>query len=85
MDNALFPSKRKNTVYNKGDLLPIYMYRKGTWEDLCYFNEELPSKDNDSDKEMEDNKVDKENKENISDSKPLKVLASNKTIQTSPR
>ena len=85
MDNALFPSKWKDTVYNEGDLLPIYMYRKGTWEDPRYFNEELSSKDNDSDKEMEDNKVDKENKENISDSKPLKVLASNKTIQTSPR
>ena len=30
MDNALFPSKRKDTVYNEGDLLPIYMYRKRT-------------------------------------------------------
>ena len=61
------------------------MYRKGTWEDPCYFDEELPSEDNDSDKKIEDNKVDKENKENILNSEPLKVLASNKTTQTSPR
>ena len=32
---------------------------------------------------MEDNKVDKENKENIPDSEPLRVLTSNKAIQTS--
>ena len=82
MDNALFPSKRKDTVYNKGDLLPIYMYRKGTWEDLCYFNEELPSKDNDNNKKMEDNKIDKKNKENILNNEPPRALASNKDIQT---
>ena len=73
MDNALFSPEWKDAVYNEGDLLPIYIYRKGTWEDPCYFNEELPSEDNDSDKEIEDNKVNKENKKNIPDSKPLKV------------
>ena len=85
MDNALFLSKQKNAVYNEGDLLPIYMHRKGTWEDPCYFDEELPSEDNDSDKEIEDNKVNKENKKNIPNSKPLKVSTSNETTQTSPR
>ena len=85
IDNALFLSKWKDAVYNEGDLLPIYIHKKGTWEDSCYFDKELPNKDNDSDKEMKDNKVDKENKENIFDSKPLKVLASNETTQTSPR
>ena len=85
MNNALFLSKRKDAVYNEGDLLPIYMHRKRTWENPCYFDEELPSEDNDSDKEMEDNKVDKENKENISNSEPFKVSASNETTQTSPR
>ena len=82
---TLFLPKQKDAVYNKGDLLPVYMYRKGTWEDPCYFDEELPSEDNDSDKKIEDNKVNKENKENILNSEPLKVLASNKTTQTSPK
>ena len=80
INNALFSPEQKNAVYNKGDLLPIYMYRKGTWEDPYYFDEELPSKDNDSDKEIEDNKVDKENKENIPDSEPPRALASNEAI-----
>ena len=66
-------------------MLPIYIYKKRTWEDPYYFNKESPSKDNNNNKKIEDNKVDKENKENISDSEPLKVLASNKTTQTSPR
>ena len=56
------------------------MHRKGTWEDPCYFNEKLPSKDNDSDKKIKDNKVDKENKENISDNEPFRVLANNKAV-----
>ena len=30
MDDALFSSKWKDAVYDKGDLLPIYMYEKGT-------------------------------------------------------
>ena len=61
------------------------MYRKETWEDLCYFNKELPSDDNDdNDKKMKNNKIDKENKENISNNEPLKALASNKDVQTSP-
>ena len=30
MNNALFPPKWKDTVYDKGDLLPIYMHKKGT-------------------------------------------------------
>ena len=60
------------------------MHRKGTQEDPCYFDEELPSKDDNSDKEMEDNKIDKENKENIPDSEPLRASASNKDVQTLP-
>ena len=59
------------------------MYRKGTREDPCYFNEELPSEDDDSDKEIENNKADKENKENISNSEPFKVLVSNEATQIS--
>ena len=59
------------------------MYKKETQKDFCYFDKELPSKNNDNNKEMEDNKINKENKENIPDNKPLRVLASNKTIQTS--
>ena len=85
MDNSLFLPKQKNTVYNEEDLLLVYIYRKGTWEDLYYFNEELSSKDNDSNKKIEDNKVDKKNKENIPDSEPSRVLASNKATQISPR
>ena len=84
MDDALFPPERKNAVYDEGDLLPVYIHGKGTWEDPCYFDEELPSDDNndDDDDEMKDNKIDKENKENIPDNKLPKVLASNKVIQT---
>ena len=63
-------------------MLSIYIHRKGTWEDLYYFNKELPSKDNNSDKEIKDNKIDEENKENILDNKLPRVLASNKVIQT---
>ena len=66
-------------------MLPIYIYKKRTQEDPCYFNEELPSdNDDDDDNEMKDNKIDKENKENIPDNEPLRALASNKDIQTSP-
>ena len=83
MDDALFPPERKDAVYDEGDLLPVYMHRKGTREDPCYFDEELPSEDDESDKEMEDNKIDEENKENIPDNELLRVLASNKDIQTS--
>ena len=80
IDNTLFPPKWKNVVYNKDDLLPVYMHAKRTQEDPCYFNKELPSKDDNSDKEIENNKVDKENKENIPNNKPFRVLASNKAI-----
>ena len=84
MDDALFPPDRKDAVYDKGDLLPVYMHGKGTWEDPCYFDKELPSDDNDNDdKEIKDNKIDEENKENIPDSEPLRVLTSNKDVQTS--
>ena len=63
MDDALFPSEWKDTVYDKGDLIPVYMHRKGTWENLCYFDKELPSNnDDDVNKEMKDNKIDEENK-----------------------
>ena len=85
MDDTLFPPERKNAVYDESDLLLVYMHRKGTWEDPCYFDEELPSDDDDNDdKEMKDNKIDKENKENIPDNKPLRALASNKDIQILP-
>ena len=84
MDNALFPPEWKDIVYDEGDLLSVYMHKKGTREDPCYFDEELPSEDDNSDKEMEDNKIDEENKENISDNKPSRALASNKATQTSP-
>ena len=60
------------------------MHEKGTQEDLCYFNEELPSKDDNSDKKMEDNKIDEENKENIPDNEPPRASASNEATQTSP-
>ena len=76
----MFSPEQKNIVYDKSDLLSIYIHRKGTWEDPCYFNEELSSKDDDSDKKIEDNKVDKENKKNILNSEPPKVLASNKAV-----
>ena len=84
MDDMLFLPEWKDAVYNEDDLLPVYMYRKGTWEDSCYFNKELPSENNDDNEEMKDNKIDEENKENIPDNKLLRVLASNKDIQTSP-
>ena len=60
------------------------MYKKGTWEDPYYFDEKLPSKDDDSNKKIENNKVDKENKENIPDNKPSRALASIKDVETSP-
>ena len=60
------------------------MHRKRTQKDPCYFDEELSSKDNNSNKEMEDNKIDKENKENIPDNEPPKASASNKDVQTLP-
>ena len=81
MDNALFPPKQKDTVFDKSDLLPVYMHGKETREDLCYFDKELPSEDNDDDDETKDNKIDKENKENIPDNEPSKAPASNKDIQ----
>ena len=81
MDNALFPPKQKDTVFDKSDLLPVYMHGKETREDLCYFDKELPSEDNDDDDEIKDNKIDKENKENIPDNEPSKAPASNKDIQ----
>ena len=84
MDDALFPPERKDAVYDKSDLLPVYMHGKGTREDPCYFDEELPSEDDDSDKEMEDNKIDKENKENIPNNEPPRASASNEATQTSP-
>ena len=57
--------RSKDAVYDEGDLLPVYMHGKGTREDPCYFDEELPSEDNVNDEEMEVNKIDEENKENI--------------------
>ena len=56
------------------------MYGKGTWEDPYYFDKELPSEDNNSDKEIENNKVNKENKENIPDNKPPRALVNNKAV-----
>ena len=80
MNDTLFPSKQKDA----GDLLPVYMHRKGTWEDPYYFDEELPSEDDDNNNDkMKNNKIDKENKENIPDNKPLKASTSNKDAQTS--
>ena len=86
MDDALFPPERKDAVYDEGDLLPVYMYGKGTQEDPCYFDKELPSDDNDDDddKKMKDNKIDEENKENIPNNEPPRALASNKDVQTLP-
>ena len=54
------------------------MHRKKTQEDPCYFDEELSSEDDNSNKKIEDNKANKENKENIPNSEPLRVLVSNK-------
>ena len=84
MDDALFLPKWKDTVFNKGDLLPVYMHRKRTQEDPYYFDEELSSENDDNNEEMKNNKIDKENKENISNNEPLKALASNKDVQTLP-
>ena len=64
-------------------MLSVYIYRKGTQEDLYYFDEKLPSEDDNDNDEIKDNKIDKENKENIPDNKPSRVLAGNKNIQTS--
>ena len=80
MNDSLFPPKWKDVVFNKDDLLPIYMHRKRTQKDPCYFDEELPSKDDDDNEEMKDNKINEKNKENIFDNKPLKVQASNKNV-----
>ena len=86
MDDALFPPERKDAVFDEGDLLPVYMHGKGTREDPCYFDEELPNDDDDNNnnEEMKDNKIDKENKENIPDSKPPRASASNKDVQILP-
>ena len=84
MDDALFLPEWKDAVYDKGDLLPIYIHGKGTWKDPCYFDEELPSDNDDNNEEMKDNKIDEENKENIPNNEPLRALASNKDVQTSP-
>ena len=60
------------------------MYRKGTQENPCYFNDKIPNENNNSNKEIEDNKIDKENKENIPDNEPPRASASNEATQTSP-
>ena len=80
MDDSLFPPKQKDTVFDKGDLLSIYMHGKRTQKDPCYFDKELSSEDDDSDKEMENNKVNKENKENIPDNEPPRALVNNKAV-----
>ena len=82
MDNSLFPSEWRDAVFDEGDLLLVYIYGKGTWEDFCYFDKKLHSEDNDNNEEIKDNKIDKENKENIPDNEPPKALASNKDVQT---
>ena len=84
MGDAIFPPEQKDAVYDKGDLSLIYMHGKGTQEDPCYFDEELPSEDDANDEEMEVNKIDEENKENIPDNEPPRALASNKDVQTLP-
>ncbi|PAV18351.1 hypothetical protein PNOK_0683700 [Pyrrhoderma noxium] len=76
--------KRAAKIYDEDDLLPVYMHGKGTREDPCYFDKELPSEDDDNDEEMEINKVDEENKENIPDNEPPTVRFSNEKVQTSP-
>ena len=70
--------------FNECDLLPIYMYGKRTQEDLCYFDEKLPNKDDNDNEEMKDNKIDEKNKENIHNNELPRALASNKNVQTSP-
>ena len=79
MDDSLFPPEWKDVVFNKGNLLPVYIYIKGTQENPCYFDEELSNEDND-DEEMKDNKIDEKNKENIPDNEPPKTPASNKDV-----
>ena len=81
MNNGLFLTEWKDAVFNEGDLLPVYIHRKGTQEDPCYFDKELPSKNNNSNEEIKDNKIDEENKENIPDNEPLRTLTSNKVVQ----
>ena len=83
MNNTLFLPEWKDVVFDKSNLLSVYMHGKGTWEDSCYFDKEVPSEDDNNDKEMKNNKIDEENKENTSNNEPLKALASNKDIQTS--
>ena len=79
-DNALFPPEQKDTVYDKGDLLPVYMHGEGTRENPYYFDKKLSSEDNDNDEEIEVNKVNKENKENIPDNELPIVHFSNKVV-----
>ena len=62
----------------------MYIHGKGTREDSCYFDEELPSDDDDNDEEIKNNKIDEENKENIPDNKPSRAPASIKDVETSP-
>ena len=58
IDDALFSPEQKDAVYDESNLLPVYMYRKGTREDPCYFNKELLSNDNDDDdKNDDDNEI----------------------------
>ena len=80
MNNTLFSPEQKDAVFNKGDLLFVYMYGKGTREDSYHFDEELPSKDDNDNKKMKDNKINEENKENIPDNEPPRALASNKNV-----
>ena len=80
----LFLLKWKYVIYDKDDLLPIYIHKKETQEDSYYFNEELLSENNNNNKKIKDNKIDKENKENIPDNEPPRASASNKATQTSP-
>ena len=61
-------------------MLLIYIYRKRTQKDPYYFNKELSSEDDNSNKEMENNKVNKENKENIPDNEPPRALVNNKAV-----
>ena len=84
MDNALFPPEWKDAVYDKGNLLPVYMHGKRTREDPCYFDEELPSNDDDDNEKMKDNKIDEEDKENIPDNELPRAPANNKDVQTLP-
>ena len=73
-----FLSKQKKIIYNKSDLLPIYMHRKRTQENSYYLNKKLSSENDNNNDKIKDNKIDKENKENIPNNKSPRVLASNK-------